>query len=419
MSITDVGTGTRNGSSSNTLTHIHLDAVGGVAGDMFVASLLDALPDLRSRVVEDVLAVLPAGCGRVEVLPGTSCGLRVLRFGLREEIDSDHNHHRQFQTDHHRGGVVTYPELVSMISRTNLSEGTADHALAIFALLAKAESHTHGVALDEVHFHEIADWDSLIDIVAAGSIASALEGVTWSVSVLPTGSGLVSTRHGYLPVPVPAAVELLEGFKWRDDGVEGERVTPTGAAILAHLVNQSMPTMPSLKLVASGTGAGDRELSALPNVLRSLLYAMGNIDDTCDEIAVLSFDIDDMTAEEISVAAERLRTLKGVVDLSVGQRSGKKGRYLNEFRILINPLFLVQICDSCFLETTTIGLRWHKESRRCLARKGDDVSIDETSFRIKRTQRPNGLVTAKVESDCLVPVEGLFNRRQIKNVVEK
>ena len=126
--------------------------------------------------------------------------------------------------------------MVARIEAAPLSSGTAAHATAILRHLAEAEAAIHHVPVNEVHFHEIGDWDSLMDVTAAGSVAAALEGARWSVSALPRGDGLVRTRHGLLPVPAPATAWLLEGFTWRDDGIGGERVTPTGAAILRHLV---------------------------------------------------------------------------------------------------------------------------------------------------------------------------------------
>jgi len=163
-----------------------------------------------------------------------------------------------------------------------------------------------------VQFHEIADWDSLMDVVAAGSLAAALEKATFSVSELPRGSGLVRTRHGLLPVPAPATAALLVGFRWRDDGIGGERVTPTGAAVLRHLVGlQFAERRPAPgRLAAIGTGAGTRDLPGMPNVLRVLVLEANEIVEAV-AVAILSFDIDDMTGEEIGVATTRLRPLPG------------------------------------------------------------------------------------------------------------
>lgn len=252
-------------------SHIHLDAVGGIAGDMFVAALLDALPDLRQRVFADLTATLPAHCGHPTLSECLNGGIAVCRFAL-SEIPEDH-HVGDDHAGHSHDHAVFYPEIAAHIAGAKLHPGTAEQALAILRRLAEAESRTHRVQVEEVHFHEIADWDSLMDVVAAGSIAAALAQCSWSVSELPRGNGLVRTRHGLIPVPAPATVDLLRGFRWRDDGIGGERVTPTGAAILAHLTQASPIAAAQGILCAAGTGAGTRELEGMPNILRALVFA--------------------------------------------------------------------------------------------------------------------------------------------------
>lgn len=269
--------------------HIHLDAAGGLAGDMFVAALLDAFPNLQERVFDDLAAVLPAHCGQPTLSEGLSGGIAVRRFTL---VGADHGAHAPVD-DHVHGQAgahdhaVRFPEMVQLISSADLHAGTADQAIAILRLLAEAESRTHRVQLEDVHFHEIADWDSLMDLVAAGSIVAALEQCTWSVSDLPRGDGLVPTRHGLLTVPTPATVEILRGFRWRDDGIGGERVTPTGAAIVAHLVPARDVRPAAGRLCATGTGAGTRELNGMANVLRALVFAQ-NVADEANEEVILS-----------------------------------------------------------------------------------------------------------------------------------
>ncbi len=199
------------------IRHIHLDAIGGVAGDMFVASMVAALPDLQERVVADCRAVLPPGVSP-EFSEGHSNHILAKRFSIIPDDSSD----------------VPAPEsanfrsMCARIEAADLSPGTAARAISILTRIARVEARIHSVPLEKVHFHEIADWDSLADVVAAGSIAAALEGTEWTVSALPMGSGVISTRHGTLPALSPAAASLLEGFEFRDDKIPGERVTPTG-----------------------------------------------------------------------------------------------------------------------------------------------------------------------------------------------
>ncbi|HWA79150.1 MAG TPA: LarC family nickel insertion protein [Acetobacteraceae bacterium] len=385
---------------------IRLDAVGGMAGDMFVSAMLDALPELCGRVLGDAAAVLPPDTGTPVLEPGTSAGVHCLRFRLLAP-NEDRGHHPH---DHVH---ARFPDMVARIEAAPLSPGTGAHATAILRHLAEAEAAIHRVPVDEVHFHEIGDWDSLMDITAAGSIAASLPGARWSVSALPRGDGLVRTRHGLLPVPTPATARLLEGFVWRDDGIGGERVTPTGAAILRHLV-----PMPQAKaggrLQATGTGAGTRELPGQPNILRALLFAGSAEVPHEEDILVLCFEIDDMTAEEIGIAAERLRATQGVRDLALIPALGKKGRPVHGFRLLVEPSQRDIVVEACFTETSTIGLRWQEARRAVLPRKLSDGG----PLRVKTVVRPSG-PSRKVESDDLARIAGLEARRAAKRAAEE
>ncbi|MFO1083006.1 MAG: LarC family nickel insertion protein [Reyranellaceae bacterium] len=415
---------------------IRLDAVGGIAGDMFTAALVDALPDLRDRVLADAASVLPPGTGTPVFTAGTSAGLHCLRFGLSAPAGDrdrhhdhphhhDRSHHDRSHHDHGHHAHAGFRDMVARIEAAPLSPGTAAHAIAILRHLAEAEAAIHHVPVDEVHFHEIGDWDSLMDVTAAGSVAAALEGARWSVSALPRGDGLVRTRHGLLPVPAPATARLLEGFTWRDDGIGGERVTPTGAAILRHLVDLA-PTRVAGCLRGTGTGAGTRELPGQPNILRATLF------DTAasvpgeegpseagrgeEDILVLAFEIDDMSAEEIAVAADRLRVADGVRDLVLVPAIGKKGRPVHTFRLLVEPAARDAVADACFTETATIGLRWQAARRIVLPRAR--ARAEAGGLRVKTVTRPAGS-SRKAESDDLADIAGLDARRAAKRKAEE
>ncbi len=390
---------------------IRLDAVGGIAGDMFAAAMVDALPDLRARVLADAAAVLPPGTGTPVFTAGTSAGLHCLRFGLSAPSGGHHHHHHD---DHHHHAHAGFRDMVARIEAAPLSPGTAAHAIAILRHLAEAEAAIHHVAVDDVHFHEIGDWDSLMDVTVAGSVAAALEGARWSVSALPRGDGLVRTRHGLLPVPAPATARLLEGFTWRDDGIGGERVTPTGAAILRHLVAPAATRGVVGRLRGSGTGAGTREIPHQPNILRATLFELAADGPGEEDIVVLSFEIDDMSAEEIGVAADQLRAAAGVRDLVLIPAIGKKGRPVHTFRLLVEPAAREAVAVACFAETATIGLRWHAERRAVLAR----TQADAGTVRVKTAARPAG-PSRKAESDDLAAIAGLDARRAVKRKAEE
>jgi uncharacterized protein (TIGR00299 family) protein len=401
---------------------IHLDAVGGIAGDMFVAALLDAFPDLRERVLADARAVLPAGY-EARLVETHNGALRGLGFGLAGEIHHHHHaddhHHGHDHDDHHHHhdhdrGTGSFLDMVARIRAADLSAGTADRAVAILTLIAEVEAAIHQVPVEAVHFHEIADWDSLLDVVAAGSIAAALPAARWTVSPLPRGGGLVKTQHGLLPVPAPATAALLTGFAWRDDGVGGERVTPTGAAILRHLVGPGGGGVAlSGRLVSTGTGAGTRTLPGIPNVLRALVFDPAPAAAMPEQVTVICFEIDDMTGEEIAVAADRLRAVDGVLDLTIGQVQGKKGRPMSAFRLLARPDRADAVIERCFLETSTIGLRLADERRAVLPRRLSQVG----AVGIKIVERA-GTASAKAESDDLA-ADSLDARRRLKRLAEE
>jgi hypothetical protein len=384
--------------------HIHLDAIGGISGDMFVAAMLDALPELRARVMADLAAVLPSACGEPRLVAGTSAGLPA------HDPAEPHAHAHAGHAPAPTGG---FRDIRDRIGSAPLSAGTAAHAVAILRVLAEAEGRVHQVPIDDVHFREIADWDSVMDVVAAGSIAAALDGATWSVSDLPRGGGLVRAQHGLLPVPAPATVAILKGFRWHDDGVGGERVTSTGGPPGAS----DRPRGRRWRVAdRDGTGAGSRDLPGLPNILRALVFSADA--SSVEAVVVLSFDVDDMTGEEIGIAADRLREADGVLDLTIGTRLGKKSRPAHDFRLLIKPAALPVVQTLCLAEMSTIGLRWRLERRVCLERSFERRTIEGKTVQIKRARRPDGEATAKVESDDLAGLDGFARRRRLKRLAE-
>ncbi|MFO1413648.1 MAG: LarC family nickel insertion protein [Burkholderiales bacterium] len=386
---------------------LHLDLVGGLAGDMFVAALVDALPALEPHVMAAVQAVAPAGAALPAFAAATQGGLAARRFGSA----TPYRH-----ASAHAG--TSHADLVARITAAPLAADVRAHALAILSLLAHAEAQVHGIAVDAVHFHEIGDWDSLQDVVAAGAIAARLAGARWSASAVPLGHGQVKTAHGMLPVPAPATAVLLAGYAVHDDGIGGERVTPTGAAILRHLVPPAACGGPRTagRLRATGHGAGTRTLAGVPNVVRALVLDIAHAADD-DAVAVLAFDVDDMTGEELALAAERLRDVPGVRDVSLGTRQGKKGRPLTDFRLLVAPGAADAALQACFRETSTLGVRVREERRRVLRR--DEVAVGTPPLAVKRAQRPGGEVTAKAAHDDVAGGGTLAERRATRTTAER
>ena len=247
--------------------HIHLQPVGGIAGDMFVAAMLDAFPHCRDQVFSDVAAVLPAQLGAVRLTRVLKNGIAALQFFVEQEVFPE------VPRFHDSAPASDYAGIRKLIESARLSGSAALHALAILEILALAESRIHDVALESVHFHELAAWDSIMDVVAAGSLISTVGEATWSISALPLGGGEVRTRHGMLPIPAPATMRILESYSWRSDNIPGERVTPTGAAIVRYLIPPGQLSNPPDGIYrAGGYGAGTRDFSEIANVLRVMVF---------------------------------------------------------------------------------------------------------------------------------------------------
>tara|TARA_Y100000588_G_scaffold24905_2_gene24849 strand:- start:1720 stop:2901 length:1182 start_codon:yes stop_codon:yes gene_type:complete len=373
---------------------IHLDAVGGVAGDMFVAALLDAHPDKTNGALAAIRATgLPQSVG-LNVLPHRDHTLTGTRFEvtLPEENSS--------------ADRVSYHELNARLNDSDLSADTRERAQDIFSRLAAAEGTVHGVDSKDVTFHEVGNWDSIADIVGAAHLINAYGTVSWSVSALPMGSGRIKSAHGDLPLPAPAVVELLKGYILHDDGRLGERITPTGAAILAHLMPVQDSTHGPETLVECGIGFGSKKFPGISNVLRLLEFESAMTSLLEDRVLVLNFEIDDQSPEDLAVGLDNLRDLNGVLDVLHTPAFGKKGRVTAQIQLLAREEMRESVITACFEETTTLGLRWEVKRRAKLQR----VEADG----VKLVTRPGGVTTVKAEMGHLSEVDGGYAERMVR-----
>jgi uncharacterized protein (TIGR00299 family) protein len=386
--------------------HIHLDPLGGLAGDMFLAALLDAFPEH----VEDTFAAMRAaglpGRWQTRLHPhhdGALSGQRVVIEGPPEDAE---------------GPPAHFADLRAALRAAPLAPAVKDRAIAIFAELAEAEAAVHGVAVDEVHFHELADWDSVADIVGAASLIEAVAAASWSVAPLPIGGGRIESRHGPLPVPAPAAARLLRGFAVHDDGLTGERVTPTGAAVLRHLGPGARLPPGQWRLGRTGHGFGTRRLPGISNVLRALVYDQEAAGRHHEQVAVIAFEVDDQSSEALAIGLDALRAVAGVLDVVQLPTIGKKGRLAIQIQVLARPETLDAVIERCFAETTTIGLRWRIEARAVLAREVVTVAAPGGDVEVKVVTRPGGVRTAKAAVDQ-VAGEGHADRARRRRVAER
>ncbi len=393
--------------------HLHLDPVGGIAGDMFIAALLDAYPELSDGLDTALRKVgLPPGA-RCAVVAHHDGVLSGRRFELSLPADSAAPH-----PGHHHPPHVGLAAIRAAIAAMGLDAAVAARAAAIFEILAEAEAKVHGVSVDQVEFHEVGALDSIADIVGAAWIIDALGPATWSVGALPLGSGRVRTAHGALPLPAPAVVRLLTGFAFIDDGLPGERVTPTGAAILRHLGCASGIVPGPVWLSASGLGFGSRKLPGLANVLRVLAFDTTHAP-AAEEVALLAFEVDDQTAEDLALALERLRACNGVLDVVQSPVFGKKGRMAAQVQVLAQPQRLETVVAACFAETTTLGVRHQVIARSVLERNESTiVDADGRTVRVKLARRPGGELSAKAESDDVRGAGGRGGRENLRRASE-
>ena len=376
--------------------HYHLDPVGGVAGDMFVAALLDMEPDSTAATLA---AIRDSGLDPSVAVSHDDFNDGVLtgsRFTVGKPECTHHHAH--------------WSAIKKNLSDSALSPAVTDRAIAIFADLAEAEAKVHNKAVSDVAFHEVGAWDSIADIVAAAYLIESLGPCTWSIGPIPIGKGRVKTEHGLLPVPAPATVLLLDGFEFIDDGFPGERITPTGAAIIKHLKPSQGIGKTARVLQRSGYGFGTRTFKGMSNILRVLEFSKTTTSSvfSCDTVMVLNFEIDDQTAEELAVGLQKIRERQGVIDVIQSPVMGKKGRLLTSVQVLVRPGNAEDVINVCFHETTTWGIRQQVKARAILNRSELETEQD---IRVKIVERPGG-ITAKADIDNIANIDGHQHRQK-------
>ncbi|MEM9139608.1 MAG: LarC family nickel insertion protein [Pseudomonadota bacterium] len=370
-------------------TSVMIKPLGGIAGDMFAGACAALWPDLVPHVLDDLRAAdLPDGI-EVAFRPASVNGFSAMQFHVAQTAPVGH--------------TSDYAAITAALEASSLPTHVRRHALAIFEVLGRAEAKIHGVPLERVHFHELADWDSIADVVAAASFIARARVRHWAVGPLPLGGGTVRTQHGRIPVPAPAVLEILKDFSFIDDGVAGERVTPTGAAIVRHLAGPNVPSVTGT-LQGAGFGAGTKRFEGLANVVQ--LVAFQGAGQTHEPVTELAFDIDDMTPEELGTALDHLRAADGALDVTQTPQIGKKGRAIFLVRLLCRPGHAEPLTDLIFAETSTLGVRRAALTRTVLPRHVRATVEGE----VKLAERPGG-ATAKVESDALATTSGLAPRR--------
>lgn len=375
---------------------LYFDAFAGVSGDMTVGALLALGLDLEHLRAE--LAALPLRGYALRASPRLVNAITAVKFDVVLDHDHPHAHdhpHGHGQHDHpHRA----YADIRRMIDGSRLAPRVQETALAIFARLAEAEGRVHGVAVEAVTFHEVGAVDSIVDIVgtAIGLAALAVDRVY--ASPLPLGSGLARSQHGVIPVPGPATAELLRGFPVRVGDGEAELVTPTGAAILAALVDPAQP-VPPLQIEAIGYGAGTRTLADRPNLLRLLLARVAT-GAAGDELVEIAATVDDANPELYAHALEAVFAA-GARDAWLVPALMKKQRPGVVLHALAATGEREAVAAAILRETTAIGLRFHAVRRTVLPREVVSVETPYGGVRVKIAVAPDGTRNVAPEyEDC-------------------
>jgi uncharacterized protein (TIGR00299 family) protein len=356
------------------MTILYLDATAGIAGDMTVAALLDL--GLSIEYLHNELAKLGLPDGAFTISDEQVQRGGVVGRTFIVHLPHGHNHNSNGHHHHHR----CFSDIRTLIAVSGLSERVKQLAQRIFLRLAEAEALAHQVSVDEVTFHEVGAVDSIVDIVAI-SIGLDLLGVDQIyTSAVPLGGGFVKTAHGILPVPAPATTELLKELMIHTRCGDGERVTPTGAAVLAAL---AMPVrlMPDMIIAKVGYGAGTKDFPDCPNILRAFL-GRAEERESGDEILELSCNIDDVTPEVLGYTMERLLQA-GALDVWHTSIQMKKSRPGSMISLLCLPGQQRDLVQLIMVETGALGVRTQLVKRVVQKRQIEELQTSLGPARFK------------------------------------
>lgn len=282
-------------------------------------------------------------------------------------------------SDQGKRPIKNYGEMRKTIAASALPEGIKELSLKILLRLAQAEAAIHGVKVDEAHFHEIGGIDTIVDAVGVALGVSHFGWETIICSPLPLGRGFVEAGHGRLPLPAPATMALLKGVPIVPASVEGETVTPTGAAIVTTLVS-GFGSLPAMEVTGVGYGAGTRDPEGMPNLLR--IIQGKQVEEKAEGVWVLEADVDDMIPEIFPYLIQLLLK-EGALDASLIPIQMKKGRPGFTIRCLATAAQRAGLAELILRESTTLGIRMYPVERVILAREEHEVETNYGLIRIK------------------------------------
>ena len=378
---------------------LFLDLGMGAAGDMLTAALYELLDDADRKTFLDKVNALGLEGVCVKAVSDKKCGItgthmEVTVNGVEEGSDDhhhgghDHDHqHHELHHEHHSGS-----DIESAIAKLNVSDKVKQSAIAIYDIIAKAESSVHGVPVSDIHFHEVGTKDAITDVTSVCILMEMLRPDRIVATPVCTGFGKVKCAHGILPVPAPATATILEGVPSYAGNIEGELCTPTGAAIIKYFVNEysSMPVMTVEKI---GYGLGKKDFEAA-NVVRAMLGAAGTANASITELAC---NIDDMTGEAIGYAVTKLLE-EGALDVFTTPVMMKKSRPAVMLTVLCNTSDTEKMVRTVFKHTSTLGIRKYEPERYTLERSTELVETPFGKVHVKKVQG-YGISRSKFEYD--------------------
>ena len=356
----------------------YFDCFSGISGDMIIGSMLDAGLDFE---------IFKTEISKLNFTGYKLSAEKVLRNGIsgtKFSVDAAEDHpHRTFR------------DISGIISKSSLDENIRIKINSIFKRIAEAEGKIHGVSPDEVHFHEIGAVDSIIDIAGAviGLDLLGIEKVY--CSKINTGSGFADSMHGKIPVPAPAAVELLRGIPVFDSGIKFEITTPTGAGIIAELCS-NFGNLPDMNISSTGYGAGSKELES-PNLLR-IITGKIETESIMEKVSVLETNIDDLNPQIYEHAMSKLLSA-GALDVFIIPCIMKKSRPGSILKVICETGTEKKFADIIVCETTTSGIRISHENRYRYNRRFEKVETPFGPINVKIIYIGDEILTATPEFD--------------------
>jgi hypothetical protein len=356
----------------------YLDCFSGISGDMLLGALLNA--GLPEKVLRRELKRLAPGRYTLRL----HSAQRMHLTGCQITVDAAGHGHS------HR----TFSHIRRMISESTLSPGVKSLSLTVFRRLAESEAKIHGTKPSRVHFHEVGALDSIIDIVGTAIGIDYFNLDRIYASPLPLASGLISSRHGVIPLPAPASLDLLQGIPVYGIPGNEELVTPTGAALITSLTRHFGP-MPPMKISSIGYGVGSRQLPDRPNMLR-LILGEREADAHADQVLVLEANIDNMNPEIYDYLMERLFSA-GALDVSLAPLQMKKNRPGVLLKIICHPEKKEDLFAIIFEESSTSGIRYYQAERIKLPRQIKKIHTPYGRIEVKIVTYPDGSTFAAPE----------------------